>query len=172
MLSRWLAAPNSSVSSMQLRPKKIFKWITLSFSSMQEHHTIFCAWKTNSTWSHGVDLKRLRERKKNCICLIVERSSKQSLFMWMWMSVPIWRNAPWSERQKRKRPPTGQVTVIANSLGAQFSQFLGNLSNKKKKHLPLKIFTKETSYILWLGDYWEGWCNYVLMLNGEEQSCV
>lgn len=49
------------------------------------------------------------------------------------MSVLIRRNAPDLE-DRRKRPPTGQVAVTVDLLGAEFSKFLSSISEGTTPH--------------------------------------
>lgn len=76
---------------------------------------------------------------------------------------PIWKTG--KQKKKKKKEERKKATHRASSCHHKFTRgsihsILGQPLWQKKKHLLLKIFTKETSYILWLGDYWEGWYNY------------
>lgn len=100
---------------------------------------IICAGKKkkpNSTWSH-VDFLRgsatIKQTTTTTKKLHVSNCSDQRKTGRVYVNseaVPIRRNAPRSGRQK-KRPPTGQVAVITDSLDPHFSEFLGNRSDRK-----------------------------------------
>lgn len=86
------------------------------------------------------------------------------------MSVLIRRNAPDLEERK-KRPPTGQVAVIVDSLWAEFSKFLSSLSEEKNPPSMEKLYKRDLLHSLG-GRLLGGLVQLcVLMLNGVEQSC-
>ena len=82
--------------------------------------------KTNSTWSHGVYLKRL---SKNCMCLIVQRNSKQSCLSELGCLFPSGEMPPISKTEEKATH--GASSCHRWFTGAQFSKFLGNLWQKK-----------------------------------------
>lgn len=87
------------------------------------------------------------------------------------MSVLIRRNAPDLE-DRRKRPPTGQVAVTVDSLGAELSKFLSSISGEKNPLSMEKLYKRDLLHSL--GGRLPGGLLQicVLMLNGVEQRVV